>query len=436
MNEFPKVSLISVLTAIKDGTHGTHARVRSGVPFLSAKNITEYGSVHWDNTDDLISESEYEAIHSVFKLFPGDILLTIVGTIGRCAIFHGEKVTFQRSVAYLRPKTNKIETKFLYHQISSPFFTKKLKEKANVTAQPGLYLGELSDVDVYLPDNKDEQKAIATVLDTMDEAIQSTQAMLDKQDKIKQGLLHDLLTLGVDEYDNLRPSPEIAPDLYQQTEIGLIPKGWQLTTLGDKEYFDIQTGGTPSTSVPAYWQGGTIPWMSSGEIHEKILTETRQKITQLGFDSSNAKYYPLQTILIALAGQGKTRGTIAISEIELTSNQSIAGIIVNKKKIDPYFLYYLLDSQYEQLRSASAGAGRAGLSKTILSSYQIPLPKKEEQSKISDRLTALRIFNDENKNTLSKLKKLKSGLMQDLLTGRKRMTPALIRDVEKLAEAA
>ncbi|HCP78633.1 MAG TPA: restriction endonuclease subunit S, partial [Pusillimonas sp.] len=103
----------------------------------------------------------------------------------------------------------------------------------------------------------------------------------------------------------------------------LIPAGWRLVAVD--EIAKTHAGGTPSTQINEYWEGGDIPWMSSGEIHKKRIIQTDQRITTLGYQNSSAKFFPQKTVLVALAGQGKTRGTVAISEIPLTTNQSIAG---------------------------------------------------------------------------------------------------------------
>ena len=111
-------------------------------------------------------------------------------------------------------------------------------------------------------------------------------------------------------------------------------EAWPVVLLGDGRYFQLATGGTPSTDKPEYWENGTIPWLSSGEVHKKIIRFADGRITEKGFQYSNARFYPTHSILIALAGQGKTRGTAAITEIEVTSNQSIGAVIPNEELVE------------------------------------------------------------------------------------------------------
>src|SRR5947209_5547538 len=86
---------------------------------------------------------------------------------------------------------------------------------------------------------------------------------------------------------------------------------------------NVEVGGTPSTAIPAFW-GGDIPWMSSGDVHQRQITDVPGRITLLGLQSSNAKMVPAPAVAIALAGQGKTRGTVALTLVPLCTNQSVA----------------------------------------------------------------------------------------------------------------
>ena len=156
--------------------------------------------------------------------------------------------------------------------------------------------------------------------------------------------------------------------------------GYAVVELG--EICDLVTGATPTTGKPDYWEGGTIPWMSSGEVNLRSIKRTENKITQLGYDSSSTTLVPPHSVVIALAGQGKTRGKVAVTEIELCTNQSLCSMICHDELRYKYLFYYL-DSKYEQLRSISNGDGtRGGLSLRILKPYRISLPSIEQQDRI------------------------------------------------------
>lgn len=188
----------------------------------------------------------------------------------------------------------------------------------------------------------------------------------------------------------------------------------------------MKTGGTPSTEKHEYW-GGNIPWLSSGEVHNKRIAFTEKFITKSGYRHSNAIFIPIKSTLVALAGQGKTRGTCAITEIELTTNQSVAAVIPNQSLMDLYYIYHYLDNRYNELRTISAGAGRAGLSLGILSKFKIKKPEFSEQKIISEKLNTLDRAVDREEIYKQKLLSLKRGLMEDLLTGRVRVNSLISR---------
>ena len=143
---------------MKDGTHGTHPNSDDGVYLLSAKNIKN-GEIIIDETSDRkISKEEFNVIHSTFKLQKNDVLLTIVGSIGEVAILKNPDImTFQRSVAFLRPKEDLISS-FLKTEIESDIFQKELSDRKSQSAQPGVYLGELGKIPFAVPIIEEQQQ--------------------------------------------------------------------------------------------------------------------------------------------------------------------------------------------------------------------------------------------------------------------------------------
>jgi len=189
---------------------------------------------------------------------------------------------------------------------------------------------------------------------------------------------------------------------------------WQ--SLIVREFSRLTTGGTPSTTKKEYWSNGKIPWLSSGEVHKKRICHADGYITEEGIKNSASKLIPKKTVLVALAGQGKTRGTVAITEIETTTNQSIAGIIVDKEICYPDYLFFNLDSRYEVLRSISGGSGRAGLNLEILGNLDISLPTLPEQKKIASILTSIDEVIETTQKQIDKIQNLKKAIMNELMT--------------------
>lgn len=148
------------------------------------------------------------------------------------------------------------------------------------------------------------------------------------------------------------------------------------------EFAELRAGATPSTLKKEYWEQGTIPWMSSGEVNQGKVSHTEKYITEKGYKNSSTKMLPINTVVIALAGQGKTRGTVAITKIPLCTNQSLCGICTDES-VDSTYLYYYLKSRYQNLRDISNGDGtRGGLNLKMIGEYKVPVPSLEIQKRI------------------------------------------------------
>ncbi|MCY8344645.1 restriction endonuclease subunit S [Bacillus haynesii] len=187
---------------------------------------------------------------------------------------------------------------------------------------------------------------------------------------------------------------------------------WEQRKIGN--HAEILTGGTPKTQIKEYWEPSEIPWMSSGEVNKKRLSSTDNMISFLGFENSSARWVKENSILIALAGQGKTRGTVAINEIPLTTNQSIAAI-VPKEELHYEFVFQSLEKRYEELRLISSGDGtRGGLNKQLVADVVIISPSIEEQIKIGNFFKQLDDTIALHQQELTTLKQTKQGFLQKM----------------------
>lgn len=183
-----KKKLGDALSLLKDGTHGTHQDSEAGPLLLSAKNIKN-GKICWDKSDRRISYTEYENIFSTYQLKEGDVLLTIVGSIGETAIFHQtDEIAFQRSVAFLRPK-KELASSFLFCEIQNSKFQEELNSRKSTSAQPGIYLGDVADIPIFFPESISEQTVIGELLKNIDGLITLHQQKLDKLKNLKKALL-------------------------------------------------------------------------------------------------------------------------------------------------------------------------------------------------------------------------------------------------------
>lgn len=205
---------------------------------------------------------------------------------------------------------------------------------------------------------------------------------------------------------------------YKASELGMIPQEWKIRRIGD--FTDCTAGGTPSTQVSSYW-GGEIPWMSSGELHLKQVYDVVGRITQKGLENSSTKFVPANSVLIGLAGQGKTRGTVAISKIPLCTNQSIAAIFPTDE-FNSTFLFYNLENRYDELRALSTGdGGRGGLNLTIIRNVLVKFPPLPEQTAIATALSDTDALISSLQTLIAKKKAIKLSAMQNLLSGKIRL---------------
>lgn len=158
-----------------------------------------------------------------------------------------------------------------------------------------------------------------------------------------------------------------------------LPDGWKAIAVRwlSRRY----SGGTPDKNVSYYWNDGTIPWLNSGAVNQGVIHQPSDFITEEGFDNSSAKWMPRGSVVMALAGQGKTKAMVGYLDIETTGNQSLAAIVPSA--IEGKYLYWWLTSQYRHIRNLSSQDGRDGLNLEMLGSIRCPVPSREAQERIA-----------------------------------------------------
>lgn len=174
----------------------------------------------------------------------------------------------------------------------------------------------------------------------------------------------------------------LSGDKYRQKSIHVDSK-WPIAKIGD--IATLMTGGTPLTSKKEYY-GGNIKWLVSGDINKGEIFDCDGRITDLALKESNAKLLPVSSVLIALNGQGKTRGMVAMLRVEATCNQSLVSINPDRSKLIPEFLFYVLKGKYQEIRDINGDNQRGGLNMPLIRSIEIPLPPLEIQNEIVEEL--------------------------------------------------
>ena len=335
-----------ILKLLKDGTHGSHKDVTNGHYLLSAKNIKD-GRIFWDKTDRIISDEDYKKIHSTFKINKGDVLLTIVGSIGETAIFNvSEEITFQRSVAILRP-IDEVSSDFLYSEITSPKFQKFLNLNKSTSAQPGIYLGDLANISFSFPENKEEQKMIGRLFTGLNSTITLQQRKLNSLQKLKKGLLQKMFPKNGENIPEIR-FPEFS-DAWKQRKV--------------KELCSISTG---KSNTQDKVDDGEYPFYVRSPIVER------------------SKKYLYDEEAVLTVGDGVGTGKVfhyVNGKYDL--HQRCYRMFNFSEELNAKYFYHIFSKMfYKRVMSMTAKTSVDSVRMDMIADMEIPVPNIKEQEKI------------------------------------------------------
>lgn len=378
-------------------------------PYISTKDIdAQFGVANYNN-GLYIKNSD-----NSFKIaLTGSTLMCIEGgSAGRKKVFVTQNVSFVNKLCCFKPKY--ILPKFLYYYIASPHYEDQFKTWINGLIG-GVSISILKNFMISLSNEK-IQSRIADFLDDkcgkIDRYIETQRAIIEKLKAYKQAVITEAVTKGLD---------PTAPMKDSGVEwIGEIPEGWMLSHIGNLA--EIGSGGTPDRNKPEFWEEGTIPWLSSGEINCEYIYDTVEKITELGMQNSNAKMLPVNTVMLGLIGQGKTKGLTAVLKIECTCNQNLAYLKTNSVFLHYQYLFYCFKAMYSYIRGL-IGDSQAGIYQYFLKKQYIPLPTVNVQRRISEHLDKLCLKIDSTISKMQliidKLTEYKKSLIYEVVTGKK-----------------
>jgi type I restriction enzyme S subunit len=380
----------------------------STIPFVPMDAVPADGhdrvSVEWRSPNAIASGTYFES---------GDVLLSKItpsfenGKQGLAEDFPADFGVASTEIIPLQASSNRASNRFLFYCLLHPDVRAALA--AGMEGSTGRQrVPERAVMQFLLPmPPKPEQEKIAAVLEKVQRGVSLEEKLIATARELKQLTLNRLFTHGL----RLKPQKE--------TEIGLIPQNWKVTPIRGEAR--LVAGGTPSRSEPRYWNGGTIPWVKTGEIDYRVIAESEELITTSGLNESAAKVLPAGTILVAMYGQGKTRGKVAILGIEAATNQACVGIIPTSGNLLPSFLYHYLTYSYDRLRSLSHGAQQQNLNAEMIGSFCMPLPDCEEQREIADLCEGVDKKTSFHQRKRAGMKTLFNTLLNELMTGRIRV---------------
>jgi type I restriction enzyme S subunit len=277
-----------------------------------------------------------------------------------------------------------------------------------------------------------EQSVIAQILDTLDTAIRETDALIDKLKAVKQGLLHDLLTRGIDANGQLRPPQSEAPQLYKESPLGWIPREWDCTAVA--AIADVKSGATPSREMAHLYYAATgINWVKTLDLNEDLIFETDERITAQGLRGSSCVEFPAGTVLVAMYGGWEQIGRTGLLAVKAATNQAISSLLFRTEHVFPEFILRAMQHGRPRWQQVAASTRKdPNITKADVMEFLLPVPPKPEQEVIAGRYRSVLDQLQIEQQQALKLKQQKSGLMDDLLTGRVRVTPLL----ESMQQAA
>lgn len=386
--EWQKDSTKKLVSFIKDGTHGTHKDTPDGGHYLlSAKNIVN-GAIILNDDERKISKSEFDKITRSYRLKENDILVTIVGSIGQLALHkHQTNYAFQRSVAFLR--FSKIEPKYAFHYLNSYYYQNELMKRKVTSAQPGIYLGELSKIDISFPSHPEQQK-IASFLTAVDKLIEKLTKKKKLLEEYKKGIMQKIFNKEIRFKDkNRNDFPE-----------------WEEKRLG--EYIEQRSERNSELSITNVLSVnnklGFIPQSSQFDNRNVASNDlSNYKIVRKNYYAYNPS-----RINVGSIARLKTTNCGVVSPMYVVFE-------INKNMSPNYFDILIQTHRFKHLVIVGCtGSVRDSLNIDDLKDFRFKVPKLEEQNHISQFFKKIEIKISMINTLIVKTGKYKKGLLQQM----------------------
>ncbi len=405
--EWEVVKLTNYVNILKGFAFSSKFFIESekGLPIIRIRDLGK-------NTTEAYYSGEYDPMYLVEK---GDLLISMDGEFD-IYVWKGPRGLLNQRVCKIWSKdTAKLDDMYLYYAMKKPL--KLVEAQTSQTTVKHLLDRDLEKIKIPLPPLQ-EQKAIAKILKDFDDLIEVIEEKIKTLQRIKKKMMDVYFTKGVFEHKE-----------FKDTEIGRIPKEWEVRRLGEV-VLRLKAGSTPKTSVKEYYENGNIPFVKIEDLttNSKYLRKTLLKITEKGLRNSSAWLVPENSLLLAMYG---SLGEVSINKIQVATNQAILGIIPDFEKIDLEYLYYWLLYFKPKWNLYAKTTTQANLTKQIVENSLIPLPPLPEQKEIAKRLKSVDDQIENLKEQKNSLEKIKKKFMDLLLSGKVRVK--LERDVREVS---
>ncbi len=344
-------------------------------------------------------------IQPIKVAYPNDLLISVRAPVGQTNRAN-EVLSIGRGLAAVR--FNKSSQGFGWHMVNH---AKGALERVTQGSTFEAIGGEtLRSLPILFPPVA-EQRAIAAVLDSIDEAIERTEAVIAAMERLRDALLHELLTRGV---------PGWHSEWKEAPGVGTIPACWEVVRLGDVA--SVRNGTTPSRAKPDYWQGGNVPFVRTGRVNDVTIESSREFITHKAVSLGGAVVVPEGSVLIAMIGQGKTRGMTARLKIDAAINQNFAAVYAATGCFSLDFFFTWAKQNYSGIRGLGQGSNQDALNCELVEGVRVPQPSIDEQRTIAALAESFDDATQRARDELNSLRELKVSAATALLTGRVRVT--------------
>lgn len=442
---FPLVSVADLAGdwkgSIKIGPFGSQLKkedmVEHGVKVYGQENVI---AGDWSVGERRVSNAKYNGLKSC-ELHPDDIVMSMMGTIGRCSIFpkNAERGLMDSHLLRIQPNLNKIDRRYMVAVLQAERVVgKQIAAKSHGSIMAGLSSSIVKSLELPVPPLH-EQPAIARILDTLDTQIRRTEALIAKLEQIKQGLLTDLLTRGIDDNGQVRPPPEQAPHLYKDSPLGRIPREWRISQIGAVVESAVDGPFGSNLKTEHYVEHPGVRVVRLQNVKAGWYDDTDRAFITITHAMQLARNEVLPGDLL-VAGLGEETNPLgraclypsglppAINKADCYRLRSLQSIAHNA-----YIMHFLnSDSAAAQVRRYQQGVTLQRINLRNLRGLLLPIMSLIEQEQICGVLNAASEKVKLAEQEMGKLQEQKAGLMDDLLTGRVRVT-ALLDEAERAA---
>jgi type I restriction enzyme, S subunit len=341
---------------------------------LSARNISNR-KINFEEYR-YISNSDFAMENERTNVQPGDVLLTIVGAIGRIAVVPDAIKPFalQRSVAVLKPNGAALP-QYLAYAIEAPAIQQFLRDNAKGTAQKGIYLKALGRLQLPLAPLAEQQR-LADKLDTLLGSIDTCRERLDRVPRILKKFREAVLEAAV--------SGRLTEEWREVNGILIEPISTDIQSIAR-----VGTGSTPLRSHSDFYSATGTPWITSAATSQEVVSQSMEFVTDAAIKAHHLKVFPIGTLLVAMYGEGKTRGQVAELGIEATINQACAAIVVDESKATKGFIKLILQANYTKMRALAEGGNQPNLNLSKIKAFPLQLPTIDEQREVARRVDKL-----------------------------------------------